>query len=149
VATRLTKRPEADKPRVTGTLSGLNLAVSANHCELGTQLITFAWPTNTTVSNGQWVVGGLYGLPPDDQRRWAALEMTPVTRLTEDRAQISVDGLINRTLAGGMVDVQGWPVQLPTQGCTACAGLQVGQHVRVVGAWQGGVVKATELVRQP
>jgi hypothetical protein len=149
VATRVAKRPEADKPRVTGTLSGLNLAENANFCEFGTQLITFAWPTNTTVSNGQWVVGGLYTLPPDAQGRWQALEMTPVARLPDDRPQISVDGLINRIQSNGTVDVQGWPVLLPAQGCTACTGLQVGQHVRVVGAWQSGVVKATVLVRQP
>ncbi len=149
VATRLAKRADAAKPRVTGTLSGLDLAVSANRCEFGTQLISFKWPDNTTVGNGQWVVGGLYPLPPDAERRWQALEMTPVARLPEDRPQISVDGLVNRIQGNGTVDVQGWPIQLPAQGCTACAGLQVGQHVRVVGAWQGGVVKATVLVRQP
>jgi Domain of unknown function (DUF5666) len=147
VATRLARLPDAAaKPRVTGTLAALD--VSAGQCEVGAQLISFAWPSDTTVRNGQWVVGGLYTTEPIEGR-WRALEMTPVTRLPEDRAQISVDGLINRIQADGTVDVQGWPVQVPTQGCAACSGLQVGQHVRVVGAWQGGVVRATELVRQP
>jgi Domain of unknown function (DUF5666) len=148
IATRLARLPDAPaKPRVTGTLAGLD--VSAGQCEVGAQRITFAWPSNTEVRNGQWVVGGLYTFPPDAENRWQALEMTPVNRLPEDRAQISVDGLVNRIQADGTVDVQGWPVQVPTQGCTACSGLALGQHVRVVGAWQGGVVKATELVRQP
>ncbi len=146
VATRLAKRPEAAKPRVTGTLAGLDLA--AGRCEVGSQLISFAWPADTPVGDGQWVVGGLYNRPPV-QGRWLALEMTPVARLAQDRAQISVDGLINRVLGNGRVDVQGWPVQAPAQGCAACASLQVGQHIRVVGAWQGGVVQATQLVRQP
>ncbi len=147
VATRLAKRDAATPPRLTGTLAALDLTLG--QCQVGTQQIKFAWPKDSALVNGQWVVGGLYPLPPNAQGQWQALTMDLVQPLATDRAQISVDGLINRIQANGLVDVQGWPVQLPAQGCTACTGLQLGDHVRVVGALQAGTVLATELVRQP
>jgi hypothetical protein len=150
VATRLGSQPSGQSLRVTGMLAKLDLQLG--QCEVGTQAISYGWPQATpTLGNGQWVRGELYNMPPDATTgRWLAVGMATVAPWVQDKAQVSLDGLLTQVGPGGLkLDVQGWPVQAQAATCAICAGLQVGDHVRVLGSLVQGTVQAIAITTLP
>ncbi len=149
VATRITHRTldASTTFKVTGLLADLTLTPGDEHCAVGTQAIAYAWPgAPLSLANGQWVRGQVYNLPTNGQGRWGALTMTTAAPWLTDKAQISLDGLITKVEQHGMkLDVQGWPVQAQPGHCTLCAGLKVGDHVRVLGNLVQGTVEASAI----
>ncbi len=150
VATRLGSQPSGQSLRVTGVLDKLDLTLG--QCAVGTQAIAYGWPQAApSLGNGQWVRGELYNLPPDATTgRWLAVNMSTAAPWVQDKAQISLDGLLTQVAPGGLkLDVQGWPVQAQAATCALCAGLKVGDHVRVLGSLLQGTVQASAITTLP
>lgn len=153
VATRIARRTLSDSTtfKVTGLLADLSLTPGDEHCAVGTQAIAYSWPNAPqTLANGQWVRGQIYNLPTNPQGRWGAIAMATQSPWLQDKAQISLDGLVTHTSQGGLqLGVQGWPVRAQAGSCGVCAALKPGDHVRVLGSLVQGTVEASVITTLP
>jgi hypothetical protein len=153
VATRIAQRTLTVSTtfKVTGLMADLSLTPGDEHCAVGTQAIAYSWPNAPqTLANGQWVRGDIYNRPTHPQGRWGALSMATQSPWLQDKAQISLDGLVTQASQGGLqLSVQGWPVRVQASTCPLCAILKVGDHVRVLGSLVQGSVEASAITTLP